>query len=242
MATVADDLYGIEDEIEAMAEWEPGDEFPTFLPDEAGEFVAKRFLAIRFTREEVSETEEMFARQIELLLTEIQKLEGRRDEQTSSLRRTVRKITTQLVQFHRASVARTEREHALRAAAAVEAGREIPKLRLPTTVKGVHGQLRSKAGGNALVRIEPGCESDVVRWLYENEMEHAVRVKPAVEEEHLPDLRKLQGLVHRAEDGKPIGIKSEDGELCPHITIEERERDYWITLPDGSSSKDWADE
>ena len=70
-----------------------------------------------------------------------------------------------------------------------------------------------------------------------------IRVKPAVAEQRLPDLRKLQGLVHRAEDGKPIGIKSEDGELCPHLIIEERDRDYWLTLPDGSSSKDWmADE
>lgn len=241
---MAEDLYGIEDEIEAMAEWEPdGEEFPTVLPEGDETWLAKRFLAIRYSREEATETEAMFARQIEVLMAEIHRLEERRDEQTGTIRRTIRRITQQLVHYHRASMARSEREYAARATAAVEAGNEIPKARLPTIIKSVHGDLRSRAGGNALVRIEPGCENEVVKWLYEREMEHAVRVKPATEEEHLPDLRKLQGLVTRADDGTPLGILDEDGEPCPHITIEERERDYWLTLPDGSSSKDWvADE
>ena len=160
------DLYGIEDEIEEIADWEPGgDEFPAVLPEGDETWLAKRFLAIRYSQEEATETEAMFARQIEVLMAEIHRLEERRDEQTGKLRRSIRRITGQLVNYHRASISRAEREHAAKALAAFNAGREAPKQRLPTTIKGVHGDLRSRAGGNVLVRIEPGKEAAVVEWL-----------------------------------------------------------------------------
>lgn len=236
---MADDLYGIEDSIQDLEDWEAEEEeFPVFLPDEAETWLAKRFLAIRFTQEEITETEQMFQRQLDVLLAEIQKLEDRRDDQSGSLRRTVRKITGQLVQYHRAAVARTNLEHAARTVQAAENGRDAPKLRLPTTIKGVHGDLRSKGGGAVKVRVEPGKEAEVVAWLKAEKSSQGIRHKPAVEEQWLPDLTKMKSLVSRGDDGKVQGIVSEDGEACPHLTFEESDRSFWLELPDGSKLTD----
>lgn len=239
---VAEDLYGIEDEIEEMAEWEPGEEFPVFLPDEEQTWLAKRFLAIRFQNEEVRETEVMYARQVELLQAEIQRLEADRDAHTGTIRRTIRRITGQLTQFHRAAVGRAEMEHRMRTVQAVENDRPLPKLRVPTTVKNPQGTLKSKAGGQLRVKITEGQEAAVVKWLQDNGLEAGLRVKPAVAEQILPDITAMRVLVTRADDGTIQGILSDDGEACPGVTIEETVRDFWLTLPDGTSSKDWADD
>lgn len=239
---VADDLYGIEDEIEEMAEWEPGGEFPVFLPDEEQTWLAKRFLAIRFQTEEAREIEIMYARQVELLQAEILRLEADRDEHTRPIRRTARRITGQLTQFHRAAVGRAEMEHRVRTVQAVENDRPLPKLRVRTSVMTPQGTLKSKAGGQLRVKIAEGQEEAVVAWLQANGLQAGLRVKPAVAEQILPDITAMRGLVTRADDGTIQGILSDDGEACPGVTVEETERTFWITLPDGSSSKDWADD
>ena len=229
-----DDLYGIEDDIEEITNWEPeGAEFPTALDEEDARWIEKRFLAIRYTQAEIAATHEKFDREIAAHLAEIDRLEGRLDGQTGELRKTIRIVAHQLTQYHRAAVAMAEREHAARAAAAVAAGRDVPKMRVPTTIKGVHGDLKSKAAGDPLVRVDEGQEETVAAWLDANCLSDAVRVKPAVAEQRLPDLQKLRKHVARADDGTPLGVMSDDGAVCPHVTIEERDRSFWLVLPDG---------
>lgn len=241
---MADDLYGIADEIEDLEQapgWGEQEEAPTVLPDDEGDWAGKRLLAIRFRQEEIAETSEQYDTEMAKLLAEIERLTMDRDMEVATMRRSVRKLTDQLTQFHRAKIAMAEREHAARASAAVEAGNQVPKQRLPTTIKSPHGQLRSRAGGNVKVRVMEGREAEVVAWLEANEMGEGigVRVKPAVAEQRLPDLSKLQGLVAKAEDGKVLGIRDSEGEPCPWLSYEETDRAHWVTLPDGSSSKDW---
>ena len=242
---VLSDPWGVADEIpELLDGWDPdAEEHPVLVDGVRAEFMRKRLLAVRFRLDEIAEIRAEYDAEIAAitarLQAEIERLEAGRDEQLDDLRRSVEQLSRQLTSMHGAVIAAEQARHRAAAAAAIARGEEPPKDRTPTMIRSPHGTLRSQAGGTPVVTVLD--EELLVKWLDENGYGDAVRVKPAVEEQRLPDGRKLPGLVKRAADGTLIGLVDKDGERCPHVEVRDRERAHWIELPDKRSSKHWLD-
>lgn len=243
--SVLDDPWGIADEIVGLVEqYDPSaEEPPTVTDDQTADWAGRRLLALRFTVDEITQTQAQYDSEIDRLRRrledEIARLTDQRDEHVEQLRSTVEALTGQLQRMHAQRISHAEALHRIAAAAAADEGRAEPKQRLPTMIRIPHGTLRSQSGGNAVVSFEPEHEADIVEWLEANGFAEGVRVKPAVAEQRLVDKRKLGGLVRRDEDGEIVGLVNDDGDKCPHVTVTDRGRAYWIELPDGRSSKDW---
>jgi hypothetical protein len=243
------DPWGIADEIDGLVDgYDPSaEEPPTVTDEQAADWAGRRLLALRFTADEMRQVQAQYAAEIarlrQRLEEEIARLNDQRDEHVEQLQSTLVALSGQLQRMHAQRIAHSEQLHRIAASAAADEGRSEPKKRLPTTIRVPHGTLRSRqASSNAVVSFDPEHETDIVKWLEANGYGEGVRVKPAVAEQRLVDKRKLGGLVKRDDDGKIVGLTNDAGDECPHVTVTDRGRAYWIELPDGRSSKDWMPE
>lgn len=207
---MTDDLWGIADDVDTLAEsWNPDDAYEApSIPDRA-DWLRRRLLALRFTRAELDETAAAYD-------AEISRLTNARAAAVAPLERNAAALEAQLLAYHAAVVREEEAAWRVRAAAAVAAGEEPPKLRVSSTIKTPHGTLRS-GGGRATVRVTNRDEA--LTWLRTNALD-AVRHVP---ESWEVDLSKAPGLAVFDPLGDPlgVGVVNADGEreFCPGLEV-----------------------
>lgn len=215
-ASPLQELYAVADDLDDLTMWEPSDpddEPPSdVLADD--DWVRRRLLALRFTTEEITKYSDAADAEIERILDSLEAIIGREadpdlDQESTGLRRSQSVLTAQLVAYHRAKIRDAE-------------ARGLKKL--PTTIKTLQGRLRSGAGTH---RVQITDKSALIEWLVANGHNDVITRIPA----HIEvDLRKLKGLVHLDGDGSPVGVVSEDGDLCPGVRVIPAERWHKVDI------------
>lgn len=206
---MTDDLWGIADDVDALAEWDPAAAELASVPDRA-DWVRRRFLALRFVTADHAETAAAYD-------AELSRLTNARDVALRRLETQIGSLTDQLEAYHRAVIREEESAWLRRAEAALERGEPVPKKVVTSTMANPHGKLRS-GGGRARVRVVD--KDAAVAWLRVHAPD-AVRHQPETWE---PDLSKLPGHVTFNDLGDPLGVivVTEDGErlFAPGLAVD----------------------
>lgn len=211
---MTDDLWGVADELETLAEWEAGAGVELGVVPDRAEWVRKRFLALRFVTAELDETAAAYD-------AEISRLTNAREAATRRLETQAESLAGQLEAYHRAVIREEEAAWVRRAEAAILRGEALPKKKLSATLANPHGKLRS-GGGRARVRV---TDKEAAVAFLRVHAPDAVRHTPETWD---PDLRELPGLAVFDDLGNPlgVGVVTGDGErlFAPGLAVDPPER------------------
>ena len=209
------DLWAIADEVDELADgWEPGAELPAEVTADA-EWVRKRLLALRFTREDLDALEAEYSESAQHLrksfATEMELLDSRHDSIVGPLLVRAEALEAQLTAYHRQALDEDER-----------LGRKKPR----TTIKTLHGTMKSRAP-SAKVLVEVLDQDQAVKWLDEHGLGHYVSVSTPKPPVVTVDKVGIRDAVAWG-DG-PLGVvDAETGEVCPFLRVAETVRKFEV--------------
>lgn len=214
------DLWDVADDVDELADsWDPAaqPEPPAEAFTDEVEWVRRRLAALRFIHRDISSTSAEYEDEINRLreaLADVVGAPSSGDAPATGLWARVESIEHQLKQYHATVIARAEAEGA----------------KAPSTVKSIHGKLRSGDPGKWTVKLADTSDAATpIAWLLDHGFDQAVTI--------VPEVRKLNGstapgLVSTDPDSGEVGIFNAKGESCPGLRFERVPRWFKVDTPE----------